>query len=399
MTTQDVRLNYTIAIYAICKNEEKYVDKWMKSMLEADKICVLDTGSTDNTYKLLQAWQEKYPNKIILKQQVITPWRFDVARNESIKLIPKDIDICWCTDLDEILIKGWSAYLRRAWNDSAKQGWYLYAWSHNQDGTPARTFWYNKIHSNDPAWQWKSPVHEGLVYNGSAYNVKPNESVFLDRNVIFLHHYPDPTKGRGNYLPLLELRAQEEQNDFYGCLYLLHQYLYEGPNYYAKGIDYGIHHMIPLAYTCPEAADSGSDILRADMFYFIGQMLYSSDRKIEAERMFRLGVTADPLFRENYIALCNMLVDEQKVEEALDLYNTMIKKTVRRRSWVEFDDSWSWKPYDILSRIYFSSNHITEAKHAIEIALQYVPYNERLKNNYKIICDVYNQAVNGGAAQ
>ena len=69
--------------------------------------------------------------------------------------------------------------------------------------------------------------------------------------------------------------------------------------------------MIPLAYTCPEAADSGSDILRADMFYFIGQMLYSSDRKIEAERMFRLGITADPLFRENYIALCNMLVDNR----------------------------------------------------------------------------------------
>lgn len=127
MTTQDVKPNYTVAIYAICKNEEKYVDKWMESMLEADKICVLDTGSTDNTYKLLQAWQKKYPNKIILKQQIITPWRFDVARNESIKLIPKDIDICWCTDLDEILIKGWSAYLRRAWTNSAKQGWYLYA--------------------------------------------------------------------------------------------------------------------------------------------------------------------------------------------------------------------------------------------------------------------------------
>lgn len=53
-TTQEVMPNYTVAIYAICKNEEKYVDKWMESMLEADKICVLDTGSTDNTYKLLQ---------------------------------------------------------------------------------------------------------------------------------------------------------------------------------------------------------------------------------------------------------------------------------------------------------------------------------------------------------
>lgn len=43
-----------IAIYAICKNEEKFVDKWVESMLEADYICVMDTGSTDNTFLLLQ---------------------------------------------------------------------------------------------------------------------------------------------------------------------------------------------------------------------------------------------------------------------------------------------------------------------------------------------------------
>ena len=55
-----------IAIYAICKNEEKFVDKWVESMLEADYICVMDTGSTDNTFVLLQQcrryWLRKTPN-------------------------------------------------------------------------------------------------------------------------------------------------------------------------------------------------------------------------------------------------------------------------------------------------------------------------------------------------
>ena len=36
-----------IVVYAICKNEEKFVDRWMDSMLEADQVVVLDTGSTD----------------------------------------------------------------------------------------------------------------------------------------------------------------------------------------------------------------------------------------------------------------------------------------------------------------------------------------------------------------
>lgn len=45
--------NLKIAIYAICKNELQFVDKWFMSMLEADYICVLDTGSTDGTYEAL----------------------------------------------------------------------------------------------------------------------------------------------------------------------------------------------------------------------------------------------------------------------------------------------------------------------------------------------------------
>ena len=48
---------YKVIVYAICKNEEKYVDKWYDSVKEADKIFVLDTGSTDNT---IRKWCKKY---------------------------------------------------------------------------------------------------------------------------------------------------------------------------------------------------------------------------------------------------------------------------------------------------------------------------------------------------
>ena len=42
-----------VAVYAICKNEAQFVDRWMNSMAEADQIVVLDTGSTDDTVKKL----------------------------------------------------------------------------------------------------------------------------------------------------------------------------------------------------------------------------------------------------------------------------------------------------------------------------------------------------------
>ena len=43
-----------LVVYAICKNEIKFVDRWMESMSEADQVYVLDTGSTDGTPQRLE---------------------------------------------------------------------------------------------------------------------------------------------------------------------------------------------------------------------------------------------------------------------------------------------------------------------------------------------------------
>ena len=43
-----------ICVYAISKNESKFVDRWVESMSEADDIYVLDTGSTDDTVEKLK---------------------------------------------------------------------------------------------------------------------------------------------------------------------------------------------------------------------------------------------------------------------------------------------------------------------------------------------------------
>ena len=66
-----------ICVYAIAKNEEQFVDRWMDSMREADWVCVLDTGSTDRTVEKLA------DRGAIVRQEIISPWRFDAARNRS----------------------------------------------------------------------------------------------------------------------------------------------------------------------------------------------------------------------------------------------------------------------------------------------------------------------------
>ena len=82
-----------IVVYAICKNESKFVQRWMESMSEADQVVVLDTGSTDETPQLLRS------QGALVTVEAIAPWRFDVARNRSLELVSEDTDICVCTDL------------------------------------------------------------------------------------------------------------------------------------------------------------------------------------------------------------------------------------------------------------------------------------------------------------
>ena len=109
-----------ICVYAICKNEEKFVDRWYNSMKEADEIYVLDTGSTDNTVEKLK---EKGIN---VEVKIISPWRFDVARNESLQMLPNDTDICVCTDLDEVFNKGWRKELEKIWKKDTTRCRYIY---------------------------------------------------------------------------------------------------------------------------------------------------------------------------------------------------------------------------------------------------------------------------------
>ena len=99
---------YKVCVYAICKNEEKFADRWMDSMGEADLVVVLDTGSEDGTAERLRARGAQ-----VTVEQIL-PWRFDAARNRSLELVPEDVDLCVCTDLDEVFRPGWREALEQA---------------------------------------------------------------------------------------------------------------------------------------------------------------------------------------------------------------------------------------------------------------------------------------------
>jgi len=128
-----------IAVATIAKNEENFVDSFMGSAGEADAIYVLDTGSTDHTTSLLRE------RGAVVQVQTFDPWRFDVARNVAHALVPTDVSIVVSVDLDEIFTPGWAEILRAGWTVGTTRARYQYVWSHHPDGSPATTFWADKI--------------------------------------------------------------------------------------------------------------------------------------------------------------------------------------------------------------------------------------------------------------
>jgi glycosyltransferase involved in cell wall biosynthesis len=86
-----------VAVYTISLNEAKFIKRWAKSAADADYLFVLDTGSTDDSLDILRRL------KIPHKQAIVRPWRFDIARNTALSLLPEDIDYCVSLDMDEVL--------------------------------------------------------------------------------------------------------------------------------------------------------------------------------------------------------------------------------------------------------------------------------------------------------
>lgn len=359
-----------ICVYAICKNEEQFVDRWLTSMQEADYIVVLDTGSTDNTYNLLQ----QDPRVTKVEQKEITPWRFDVARNESLKLVPDDANILVCTDLDEILEPGWAYSLKEKWIDGVHQrAIYKYAWSHAPSGAAGRVFKYDKIHNRD--WVWNYPVHECLVHADDLTNA--DYANYLDVfDDIYLHHYPDDTKSRSSYLPLLLLRKQEYPEDVSGLIYLSHEYYYRG--LYENSIQ-------ELTHIIEHHRDKLSNFDLASCYLFMGDSYKAMEAYPKAIESYYTAMHYAPDYREPYMDLADTFNQIKLYNQAIATVKDGIKNSTRHYSWLERDDTWSYIPHDILSIAYYWVEEYDLALSHVMQALSYCPNDERILLNKEYI--------------
>lgn len=350
-----------VVVYAISKNEEKFVQRFCDSMKEADSVYVLDTGSTDNTVKLLRE------NGVNVLVKEINPWRFDVARNMSLKMVPEDVDVCVCVDLDEVFVPGWRSEIEKVWNDGVNRLRYVYNWSLDENNRPIISFYGEKIHSRK-GYKWIHPVHEVLSFDGE------NERFILNENLI-INHYPDASKSRGSYLPLLELSVLEEPNDDRNMHYLGREYMYYSR--WNDCIDTLIKHLkLPSATWKDE---------RCASMRFIARSYTNLGRFDEAKLWLNKAIDEAPYLRDPYV---EMALLEYKMENYLEVIrNCILALRIKnnKKSYINerfcFDNTID----DLLSISYYNLGLYNESLYYVDKALKYAPEDARLIKNREII--------------
>jgi len=356
-----------VAVYAICKNEAQFVDRWVNSMAEADEIVVLDTGSTDNTVDKLRERGVK------VEIGVFRPWRFDLPRNASMQLVSADADICICTDLDEVLTPGWRASLEKTWveNGGKVNGVgknlrvrYLYTWNFNPDGSPGTTFWYEKCHARH-GYRWIKPVHEILA----SYVESDGGEIWAKCEGFQLHHYPDNTKSRASYLPLLAMSVKEEPDDDRNSHYYGRELMYYRK--YDEAIAELVRHLsLPRARWMAERAASMRYISRC--FIYKGQLPLAREWALKA-------CAEDPNAREPWLQLAKVLWDEQDYEGVVFAVLRALRIKDRPDHYINDPESWSEYPYLLLSEAYFKLKEYQKAESYASKGLVFSPNHERLR--------------------
>lgn len=350
-----------ITVYAISKNEEKFAARWVKSMAEADHICVLDTGSTDGTVEILADLG------VIVRREEIDPWRFDVARNRSMELIPEDTDICVCTDLDEVFRPGWRAALERAWRPGTEQLRYSYIWSFDEHGRPGTEFLQEKIHAPG-VFRWVHPVHEVLERTDGAVSWPVAEAP-----EIVLEHHPDHGKSRGGYLRLLELSVRERPNDDRNAHYLGREYMFH--RRWDEAIAQLQRHLtLPTATWVAE---------RSASMRFISRCYLAKGDQPEAMRWALRAVAEAPELRESWVQAEEAAYAGEDWPAAAFFGGKAVAVTKKSGCYINEERAWGAYPWDAMAYALYRLGDLEGAAAATERALELEPGNERLRDNMK----------------
>jgi hypothetical protein len=336
-----------IATYAIAKNEEKHIARWLEATKDSDYRIVLDTGSSDKTVELLRA-----ADNVIVGETLITPWRFDEARNQALALVPEDAEVCLVLDMDEVPEKHFYRKVREQWVPGVKRGLIsidtAFKWE------------VDRLHSRD-GWVWKWPCHEAAV------PIDGNQDYEYCHVKATISHKPDTGKSRSLYLPMLEAAVIEMPDDSRMWTYLCREYYYYSN--WEKILE------------CAEKVLSldGMDSELATVCRWAGDA--AKNLGLPTEHWFKRGIELCPDQGEPWLGLAIDALRRGDYETALTAAIECFEKPIVVH-YLHEPSAWMWKAYDVAAQSAFHLRMLDEAlAFAYEAHKAKGPETDRIRRN------------------
>lgn len=318
-----------ICVYSIAKNEEKFVQRFYEAAKGADLILIADTGSTDGTIETIKRWQAISSTPVSLYQIHVAPWRFDLARNAALALVPADIDVCVSLDLDEELQPGWRQEIERVWKlgETTRLG-YMFDW-----GVGIK-FLYEKIHARN-GYRWHHPCHEYPMPDGRI------TEKFAETSMLLVIHKPDSTKSRGSYLDLLRVSIEEDPNCPRNAFYYARELSFH--NQFEESIKECDRYL-----TLPRATWVNE---RCYAYRTKGRCYSSLGDLQKAEQAFYMAASEAPNTREPWVELATLMYKQSRWHEcfAFGMRALAIGNDQREFVYTVDPEVWTWKPHDMVA--------------------------------------------------
>jgi tetratricopeptide (TPR) repeat protein len=339
-----------VAVYSIAKDEAKHVQRWADSAYDADHVLLMDTGSTDGTI------EAAHDANVAVHERTIKPWRFDTARNTALALVPDHIDYCIALDLDEVLVPGW----RDALETAHREGWtrprYRYTWSWNANGTPGLVYGGDKIHTRH-GYVWRHPVHEVIT---------PLVEETQGWVSLQIHHFPDASKSRAQYFPLLRQAVAEDPQDDRNAYYLARELFFHGHTDEAA-TEFQRYLALPRATW---------DAERSKAMRYLAQL-----QPDQAERWLLKATAEAPHRREPWVDLAQHYHERHAWALSLAAALRALEVTDQPLEYLCEPDAWGARPHDLAAIAAHWLGHGELARFHGEAAVALDPTNPRLVEN------------------
>jgi glycosyltransferase involved in cell wall biosynthesis len=168
----------------LVRDDESTLEACLESIRpHVDELCVLDTGSADNSPAIAKKYADKWELFLGCNDEQNRIADFAMARNQSFAMATGDW-ICWF-DADDIVVGGENLRALCAEATAEYHQWLLpYEYSRDANGNVTCLQLRERLMRPPHALRWKSPVHEYCAFDTPGI---PVTSVATDR-VTVVHH-------------------------------------------------------------------------------------------------------------------------------------------------------------------------------------------------------------------